>query len=260
MGSVFPKQEAIKAAELFLTPRRLPARQWEKIPEEKCDRTGFGDGLSAARWGRGSKKVLLMHGWESRATQMYNFVPGLVDLGFEVIGIDAPGHGRSKPGKAHPVAFSKSICSADKKFGTVYAAIGHSMGAAAISIAMEAGVEFQKVVLISSPSRMYDVLMLFAQFIGLPSKAASFFVKAVEDEVGRRAADLHVTKVFENLKPRALVIHSKNDSQVPFKNHTRIMNACPDFESLTPDHLGHRRIVRDKNTALAMTQFLKDDK
>jgi len=256
-GTLFPKEVARKAADRFLTPRRFPSPKGEEAAEKKCKRISrFGDGLSAARWGSSERKVLLMHGWESRATQLYNFVPGLVAQGFEVIGIDAPGHGRSKPGRANPVVFSKAICSANEKLGPFYGAIGHSMGAAAVSLAMESGVRFHKVVLISSPSNMYNVLVSFATGIGLPKKATSLFIAAIEEEVGRPVVELDVKRVFEALKPRALVIHSRNDKEIPFENYNLILNACPGLESLTPGFLGHRRIVRDKGIASAVSKFM----
>src|SRR6267378_1472357 len=42
------------------------------------------------RWGSGSKRVLLVHGWGGRAAQFFALIPRLVDAGFEVIAFDAP--------------------------------------------------------------------------------------------------------------------------------------------------------------------------
>ena len=255
-GSLFPGFVARKTARMFLTPKRFPPKPWEKEAESHGRRVGFGNGLSAVRWGESSRKILIMHGWESRATQLYSLVPGLLDQGFEVIGIDAPAHGRSKGGKANPMTFSRAIGEADKAFGPFYGAIGHSMGAAAISIAMESGVRFQRTVLVASPNRLYDMLVAFAGFIGLPKRAQILFVKEIEKEVGRPAEDLDVSRVFSELKPEALLIHAKNDSEVPFACHDAILKACPGLQDYISESLGHRRIVRSPDISERISRFM----
>ena len=125
LGTIFPQVTARNAARLFLTPKRFPVKAWEKEAEADCERISFGNGLSAARWGNGGPKILIMHGWESRATQMYSLVPDLIGHGFEAIGIDAPGHGHSGSGRTNPVMFAEAIQAADQTFGLFYGASGH---------------------------------------------------------------------------------------------------------------------------------------
>ena len=257
LGTIFPQGAARKAARLFLTPKRFPVKEWEKEAEAGCERIPFGNGLSAARWGNGGEKILIMHGWESRATQLYSLVPDLIGHGFEVIGIDAPGHGHSQGRRANPVMFAEAIQAADQTFGPFYGAIGHSMGGAALSIAMEAGVRFQRVVLISSPNNLFDVLTAFAGFIGLPGKAARLFVDAVEHEVGRSANALDVGKVFAALNPEALIIHAKNDREVPFACHEAIIRSCPGLKAYRSESLGHRRIVRSPEVSAMIGRFMR---
>ena len=260
-GRLFPNKLAQKTAELFLTPRRFPIKDWEKEAEARCERLSFGPGLSSARWrGQNDKKILIMHGWESRATQMYGFVGGLVEHGFEVIAIDAPGHGHSPGNRANPVLFSQAILEADKTWGPFYGAVGHSMGAAALAIALASSARLGRLVLISSPNNLYDVLMSFARFIGLPNKVAGLFVNKVEDEVGLRAKDLDVGAIFSQKNPKALIIHAKNDREVSFKNHEAIMSACPGLQSHSPESLGHRKIIQSPQIAQLVRRFMdKED-
>jgi len=43
----------------------------------------------------GSKQILLVHGCESRATQMFGLVKGLIQQGYSVFAVNMPGHGHS---------------------------------------------------------------------------------------------------------------------------------------------------------------------
>ncbi len=258
IGSLFPHDLAKKTAQFFLTPKRFPIKDWEKDAEESCERLSFGDGLSAVRWGSSEKKILIMHGWESRATQMHRLVPQLVEQGFEVIGIDAPGHGHSKGSTANPVAFAEAVVRADQTWGPFYGAIGHSMGAASLSIAMESGARLGRMVLISSPNNLHEVLAAFARFIGLSKQVSTLFIKEIEHEVGRTANDLDVGRVFAKLGPKALIIHAKNDREVPIQNHDAIIAACPGLQSYTSDSLGHRRIIQSPEIATLILRFMSE--
>lgn len=256
MGILAPDKTAKKSAHLFLTPKSLAQKPFEKEAENCCDRSFFGNGLSAASWGSGDKKVLLVHGWESRSTQMYQFVEPLLANGFKAIAIDAPGHGYSKGDRPNPVTFANAILAAENEFGPFYGTIGHSMGGAAISIAMESGVRFNRSVLISSPACLYDSLRGFAEFVGLPRNSTRSFIHHVEQNVGRPAKELDVGKVFAVVKPDALLIHAVNDREIPYAAMESITAQHPGVKTYTSKDLGHRRIVQNSEIAKLASNFI----
>ncbi len=256
LGFIMPEHIARSNAKIFLTPRQHKVRTWEKEAEQKARREKTAPELSVAIWGEGDKKVLLVHGWESRATQMYNFVQPLLDKGYSVVAIDAPLHGHSKGSESNPLAFAKAIMAADEKFGPFDAAIGHSMGAAAISIALESGVTFGRSVLISSPANLYRVLMAFGRFMGLSDKCQHRFVRNIEKTVGRPAKELDVARVFSELKPEALVIHADDDKEIPYHSMQEIKKAHPELDTYNASGLGHRKILRDEELAKMVSEYV----
>ena len=50
--------------------------------------------LSIRSWGEG-KPVLLVHGWAVNQTDMFSYVPPLLERGFKAIAMDLPSHGES---------------------------------------------------------------------------------------------------------------------------------------------------------------------
>jgi len=257
LGAIMPEKVARDAARLFLTPRRFPLKEWEKEAEQKCRRHTFGEGLSAARWGEGSRRILLVHGWESRATQMYGIASVLVENGFEVVAIDAPLHGHSKGTKSNPVTFAEAIVAAVKELGPFDGTVGHSMGAAAIAFTMDMGEDPGRCVCISAPSCMYHILRAFSRLIGLSEKFTARFISHVETEVGRPSRELDVGRVFAKVKPDVLLIHARNDQEVPYSSLEQIKQAYPDAQAYSPDDLDHRRIVRDTTVASLISEFMK---
>jgi fermentation-respiration switch protein FrsA (DUF1100 family) len=244
LGLLRPQQTARMAADLFLTPKRHPLKAWENDKEAQGKRIDLEGGLSAIQWGESPRSVLLVHGWESRATQLSGFVDSLLELGFQVIALDAPAHGYSAGRCANPVLFAKAIATADRQLGPFDGIVGHSMGGSAVGIALSEGVRCEKVVLISSPSSIEGVLKRFAGFIGLPGKCTKLFIQMVEEYAGRPAGELDVAVKLKDLKSIGLVIHDKNDIEVPFKDAESISQSWKHATLVATDGFGHRGIVR----------------
>lgn len=256
-GRVSPKAAANKMAKLFLTPRNPPLKEWERELESSCQRVSFSGELNAAVWGTGGKKVLLMHGWESRATHMSALVEPLVKNGFQVVAIDAPRHGQSGGDKANLVAFAEAIVAADVAFGPFVAAVGHSLGGAALTYAIELGAQMNCCVLISSPARILDVLLGFAQFVGLPARAQKMFVENIERETGVPASELDMGRILSEKKVKTLLVHSQDDAEISVEALNAIHKAWPQSETYVADNLGHRKIIRDSEVAMLVQQFVQ---
>ena len=47
-------------------------------------------------YGKSNKKVLLVHGWSGRGTQLVKIADELLKMGYMTISFDAPAHGKSK--------------------------------------------------------------------------------------------------------------------------------------------------------------------
>jgi pimeloyl-ACP methyl ester carboxylesterase len=258
LSNALPEMTGRSAATMFLSPRPSELKDWEHQAERTGKRSSFGGHLSALKWGDGKRKILLMHGWESRASQMVSLVTPLTNHGFSVIAIDGPKHGQSGGDKANPIAFSDAIKTAECEFGPFYGAIGHSLGGTAIALAMESGVRFERCALIASPSCFYDVLFAFANYIGLSIRARNYFINCVEQRAasGRSSKTLDVARIFSEIKPESLLIHSRDDKEVQYDSVIKIKQAYPNVHTLLCDDLGHRKVIRDTGIAIKVASFI----
>lgn len=223
--------------------------------EKKGKRVCYGSGLSAITWGDSERKILLVHGWESRATQVSGFVEDLVKNGYQVIAIDGPAHGQSIGLSANPYMFTKAIQLANEEFGPFEGAIGHSMGGNALATALAEGFECPKTVLISSPSNIENVLIRFADFIGLPSKTKPLFVSAVEKEVGKPARTLNASENIQKSNSTCLIIHDQNDLEIPFSDAESIAKKRDEISLLKTEGFGHRLIIRQPTVWKKVAEF-----
>ncbi|WP_164135036.1 alpha/beta hydrolase, partial [Serratia marcescens] len=73
----------------------------------------------------------------SYAYKFEKYIIALQKKGFEVLAFDAPAHGSSDGERINGINYRDCILQIEKKWGALYAIIGHSFGGFAASLAME---------------------------------------------------------------------------------------------------------------------------
>lgn len=255
LGPIAPNTAGWAAQRLFTTPRRHRPPARERQAERNGERVRFGEGLSALRFGwGGGPRVLALHGWEGRATQWGALARALTAAGFELIAIEAPGHGQSPGRRANPRLFMDALFAAEREFGPFSAVVGHSMGAAAVAGALGAGLQAERGVLIAGPASPVRVAKNFAKFIGLPRTARERFLMHLERSVGVPPEALELSEL--ELELPMLLLHSRDDAVVKSDNSEELAGAWPNAELRLLDGLGHNRVLRSEQTVRATVDFI----
>ena len=261
-----PNWAAKNAGVKFLTPQRLEIKKWEEEAEKLGVRFNLSAQVSAIRWSPGSvlsqatsedKQVLLVHGWESRATQMYGLVSGLVKQGYTVVAVDMPGHGHSEGKTSNAYLFSQAVQLAQQKLGHFHAIIGHSMGAGASAIAVGNGVTTDKLVLISGPSSIENVLRRFSSFVGLNKTTTNKFIAFIGQYVGVPAHELDSAKLLKKCTIPTLLIHDESDTEVPISESKRLGSVLNSSELFVTKGLGHRKILKSDDVLAKISAFVR---
>lgn len=259
LGRFAPAYAANRARTLFTTPRRSPRRPWEATVEAAAERDRLQTGASYLRWRGGARRVLCMHGWEGRATQFGALAARLREAeDFDVISLDGPAHGDSPGLHASPVHFAQAILLADRELGPFYGIVGHSMGGGAVAVALAWGLRTERAVTIAAPSSLPGVLKRFADFVGLPvGPARESFVSNMVAFTGFQPAELELDQLAEDFKVPGLVIHDRNDGEVPFSDGEALVARWPQAELMAVDGPGHRRILRDPEVVNRIVDFMR---
>ena len=255
---LLPAQAVKRASKLFFSPRRHKPKAWELAAEQTGRRHTLSDTCSAISWGEGPKQILMVHGWEGRATQMSGFVPNLVAKGYKVIAIDAPGHGKSRGETSNPKRFVDAMFKAAERFGEFEAVIGHSMGGGTALYAAIEGLPTQKVISISGPSNFETVSRRFANFIGLTDSVTETFVNGVEKTVGIPFARINLALRGHELRIPLMIVHDKHDQEVPYWHADTLLSGIPNARLLKTESLGHRKIVRDAYVFESVSDFIAE--
>jgi pimeloyl-ACP methyl ester carboxylesterase len=263
---LFSARTAENLAQNFLRPKRFEIKGWEHKAEQQGQRFQLTADISAIRWGAnnseienkslGNKQILLVHGWESRGTQLFGLIEGLVANGYSVVAIDMPGHGHSKGDTSNAYIFSQTVILAQQRLGHFHAIIGHSMGAGATSIAVGKGVSTDKMILISGPSSIENVLRHFTQFIGLNNKTTDHFIAAIGRLVGISASEMDATRLLQQCDVPTLLIHDETDLEVPYSESKRLSKVIKNSKLLTLQGFGHRKILKSEQVVQAINDFI----
>ena len=129
---------ALKALDLFRTPQHRTKKQPSAIFNE-AERLQFDlDSISILgyRWNHNTtKKLLIIHGFQSSIVNFEQYIQPLIGKGYEVLAFDAPGHGNSGGRMITAPLFAKMITIIDKMYGPVTSFMAHSFGCLSLSIA-----------------------------------------------------------------------------------------------------------------------------
>jgi pimeloyl-ACP methyl ester carboxylesterase len=253
LGRLAPGAAVRAAADDFLRPRRLPVPERERLGPPG-ERLGF-DGLSAVRFGRG-RPVLAIHGWEGRATQFAAWAEPLGAAGLSLIGLDGPAHGESEGDEANPLAFAEAMLRADAAHGPFAGVVGHSMGGSAVVIAMARGLRAERCVLVAAPASLEGVFHRYLAAVGVPLSLAPRFAAEVGRRAGAPADQVRIERLAATLRAPALVVHCRDDREVPFAEAESMAACWPGATLLARRGVGHRRILRDAETISAVARFL----
>jgi pimeloyl-ACP methyl ester carboxylesterase len=261
LNSVSPRWGARRAYRLWFTSPRFaePAREqrWREQAQMVFVEHDCGP-LAVYRWGQGPA-VLLVHGWSGRGTQLGAFAAPLVKRGFSVVAFDAPGHGRSPGTDTNVFEVATALAAVAEQSGPLHAIIAHSFGTMATTLAIHQGLSVDKAVCISAPTSLQYLIERFCQRLGISPKTQKFLTQMLEQEFGndiwqRIESDRHVA----DSTIAALIIHDKDDVDVPWQWSERLANAWPNSHFWLTRGMGHRRILRNRAVITAVCEFIEN--
>jgi len=257
---VAPSLAGLWAERLFLTPPkpRYPSSEFfDLIDARQSFVRHRGRHIATWRWGSSeAPAVLLVHGWGGRATQMRRFVFHLAAAGYRVIAYDQPAHGLSDGRLTGLPDFADVLAEVARHHGNVRAVIAHSLGGPATAIALARGLAAERAVLISPPSDLVGYSRRFARWLAIPERVRRAMQAAIEERFGVRWSDLEVARIAPRLRAGALVIHDRQDTQVPWQQGAALAQHWPGARLLTTRGLGHGRILEDDQVARAAVDFI----
>jgi len=258
LSALSPRLAAPLAERMFLTAPRHnppPAERAALASARKATVHADDAPITTWTWGEGPA-VLLVHGWGGRGGQLFGFVAPLLAQGYSVITFDAPGHGTSPPARSSLVAFIRAIHAVDRALGPVHGVIAHSIGAAATACALRDGLHADAAVFVAPPTDLALYATLALDTLGFGRRARELMRERVEQRLGVPWSTLNVPSFAPLMQTPLLVIHDRDDVEVPWQDGALIAQTWPWARLSLTSGLGHRRILRDAAVVREAVFFL----
>lgn len=249
------------AAKLFLTPfkYKLPQREKEmdsNSVQKKVIVPSMNREIVTYEYGQSERKILLVHGWSGRGTQLTKIAHALKDEGYMTISFDGPAHGKAEGKMSMMPFFIKAVHFLDKKYGPFEAIVGHSLGGMSALKAISTGLETKKLVIIGTANNITEITQHFAENMKMNHKVAARMKKYLDERFNQDMDTLSGARSAENVKIPTLVIHDEKDVDVKVNSAYEIHEALENSELMITSGQGHRRILGNPEVINKITTFI----
>ncbi|WP_166925882.1 alpha/beta fold hydrolase [Flavobacterium poyangense] len=250
------------AAKLFTTPikHKIPKRESEmnyKSIQHTVFVPAINKNIVVYEYGKSERKIILVHGWSGRGTQLFKIADELLRKGYSTISFDAPAHGKSEGKTTIMSDFIESILEIEKLYGPFEYAIGHSLGGMSVLNAIKDGLKVKKAVIIGSGDIVQDILDDFTSKVGLKPKMSTLLRDHFERKYHTKMDHYSAYRAASEVKIPVLVIHDNDDPEVPVTAAIHIHKHLENGTLTLTDGLGHRKILGNQNVIKKTIEFIE---
>ncbi|MBK5947667.1 dipeptidyl aminopeptidase [Rhodobacter veldkampii DSM 11550] len=201
------------------------------------DKTLFGWLIAPAGAAPGPRPaVLVMHGWGANAAMMWPVVPPLQAAGYAVLLLDARCHGRSDdeaftsmPRFAEDIAAGLAFLRRQPGIAPDrIAALGHSVGAAAVLLHAARAGDLCAVISLSAFAHPREVMRRWMAEYRIPYPVIGWYVlRHVQRVIGATFDEIAPLASIRRVQCPVLLVHGRDDTTAPFDDALRLQAAAP---------------------------------
>lgn len=212
-----------------------------------------------------AKKVLITHGWMSRAAYMIKLIRHLHQQGYEIYALDFPAHGDAKgiqlPWTDAVTVLRETI----NHFGPFYAVIGHSFGGSMLLNTLNLANQFdewqlatepERMVLIASPTRMRTPVGRLARQLRLSGQGYRELRNIFRQNAATKIEHLNFRHLVHRGKVPILCIHGSNDTIIRPVESILFCQHYPHASLKLIPGIDHVEVLIDSRVEKAVSHFL----
>jgi pimeloyl-ACP methyl ester carboxylesterase len=256
---IAPKIASKWAIKLFLSPLRAPYTQKGLKLMEDVEHYAIlanGKKMRAYRMGSGPE-VICIHGWAGKATQFADLAYAITEAGFTFVAVDVWAHGKCAGKMASMFDFADATEKLVQESQNLKGVIGHSLGAASVSLAVHDGLTIPRFVAMGSPTLPDDILNSFRKIIQAPYRINQVIKNACAEVFKRDFDEIAMANTVRSVTCPLLAIHGEEDFDVGIFHLDALKLAKADIDCMRVAKLGHRRILKDKAVIERIISFMK---
>lgn len=243
LSLVSKRKAAEKAFTLYCTPRKgkvLP-HQKEYLDAAKHQIIHTSDlEIQTYQWLGTKETVLLLHGWESNVFRWKNLIEKLQEAHFNVIAIDAPGHGNSSGNILNVPLYTECTNEIIEIYNPSYV-IGHSMGGITTIYNQYKypNTTIKKLVSLGSPSELSELMDYYQNLLGFNDTVLSELEKHIYDQYKIEVQNFSAARFSKSIEQKGFIVHDELDLIAPYSAAEKIHGQWKNSSLLKTSGLGH---------------------
>jgi pimeloyl-ACP methyl ester carboxylesterase len=236
------------------TPLEIP---WQSPPRAPYPVNGA---LRGWMWGAAGPVVMLVHGWQGRGSQMArSYADPLVQAGFRVVAVDMPGHGGSVGDRSDLRSFVTAIQHTADRVGPLAGAVGHSLGATALAVALAEGLACPRLVGVGMGVWLETLPERFCNTLHVSRRLrAAFLRRLFETFPAPEWRAWSADAIAPSMTVPALFIHDRDDLETSYTGSVAVARLWPNARLHLTDGHGHNRVLAAPRVVSDVVSFLRD--
>lgn len=211
-------------------------------------------------WGKGSRKVLLTHGWGSKAADFYEIIMALEQMeDFQLIAFDASGNGASEGTLSSLLLFVEGVKAMVAHYGMPDVTIGHSLGAMANIMAMQQlQIHPKQIISIAPLINLGENFAASMDALAIPKAIQRTFFKNFEERFRSPIAyyDLVDWSNFTTVSSEHWIAYDSNDFVSPYSFMKTFLDSNSLIGATNYLDAGHERIIKSPAMIDALLKVL----
>jgi pimeloyl-ACP methyl ester carboxylesterase len=203
--------------------------------------------INCFSWGSGKRKVLLTHGWASKALDFYELIVALLEIeDLEIIAFDAPGNGSSISEFSNLMLYADSVKSITLNYVQPDVLIGHSLGGMANVIALqELEITPDLLISIAPLIRLKENFEQSLATVNIGAKHQDLFFANFAQEFPVPASHFNLSNLYQ-LSPDLdhFLAFDPADHISPYAYLSEFLDKYPAIKSKSFEEVGHYKILK----------------
>lgn len=212
------------------------------------------------------KKILITHGWMSRAAYMIRLIKHLHRQGYDIYALDFPAHGEAKGVQLPWIDAVSILKNLINNHGPFYGVIGHSFGGSMLLNTLNLAGQLpewqllskpEKAVLIASPTQMRTPVSKIARRFKLSGHGYLQLRQLIKEQA---SVDTNLIRLshftMQSPETQFLCVHGELDSTIPPKESINFCNHYANSDLFLLPDADHVSLLMDERVEQRVCEFL----
>jgi hypothetical protein len=197
------------------------------------------------KWGSGKHKILITHGWGSKAADFTEMITALREIeDLEIIAFDAPGNGISEGELSNLLLYIEAVKAIMLNYGSPDILIGHSLGGMANMLVLkETMVKPSLLISLTPLIRLKENFEASMNAAHVPDLAQEAYLKSFETHFGKPADHYNLIDLYD-FDGRHWLAYDQHDLTSPYRYMEEFLNTHRSIETHNYENAGHEKIIK----------------